>query len=76
MSQYVPPAEPEAVDLLLEVEQLQQLEAHVDDRNYARTCLYLVSCCTYLPGPEDMQVTWGRWWEQQQQQERPQQRVQ
>ncbi|KAF6261976.1 26S proteasome regulatory complex [Scenedesmus sp. NREL 46B-D3] len=49
-------AEPEAVDLLLEVDQLGQLEQHVDDKNYARTCLYLVSCCTYLPEPEDTQV--------------------
>eukprot|EP00882_Tetradesmus_deserticola_P007472 GHRQ01007871.1.p1 GENE.GHRQ01007871.1~~GHRQ01007871.1.p1 ORF type:complete len:541 (+),score=254.60 GHRQ01007871.1:724-2346(+) len=49
-------AEPEAVDLLLEVDQLGQLEQHVDDKNYARTCLYLVSCCAYLPEPEDTQV--------------------
>uniref|UniRef100_A0A383WPA2 26S proteasome non-ATPase regulatory subunit 2 homolog n=1 Tax=Tetradesmus obliquus TaxID=3088 RepID=A0A383WPA2_TETOB len=49
-------AEPEAVDLLLEVDQLDKLEQHVDDKNYARTCLYLVSCCTYLPEPEDTQV--------------------
>jgi hypothetical protein len=49
-------AEPEAVDLLLEVDQLDQLEQYVDDKNYGRTCLYLVSCCTYLPEPDDMQV--------------------
>lgn len=48
--------EPEAVDLLLEVDQLDQLEQYVDDKNYGRTCLYLVSCCTYLPEPDDMQV--------------------
>jgi hypothetical protein len=58
-----PHTEPEAVDLLLEVDQLEQLEAYVDDKNFARTCLYLTSCCTYLPEPEDTQVNilcvWG-----------------
>jgi 26S proteasome regulatory subunit N1 len=49
-------AEPEAVDLLLEVEQLPIIEQYVDDKNYGRTCLYLVSCCSYLPEPEDMMV--------------------
>ncbi len=36
------PAEPEAVDLLLEVERIPLLEEHADDKNYARTCLYLL----------------------------------
>ncbi|KAG2494897.1 hypothetical protein HYH03_006832 [Edaphochlamys debaryana] len=49
-------AEPEAVDLLLEVESLDLLEAHVDDKNYGRTCLYLTSCCAYLPEPDDAAV--------------------
>ena len=49
-------AEPEAVDLLLEVEQLDDLVQHIDDKNYARTCLYLVSCCSYLPEPDDKKV--------------------
>ena len=49
-------AEPEAVDLLLEVESLSILEQHVDDKNYARTCLYLTSCSAYLPEPEDADV--------------------
>lgn len=49
-------AEPEAVDLLLEVERLDLLEAYCDDKNYARTCLYLVSCCSYLPEPDDAAV--------------------
>lgn len=35
-------AEPEAVDLLLEVERISLLEGHADDKNYARTCLYLL----------------------------------
>lgn len=49
-------AEPEAVDLLLEVERLDDLVQHVDDKNYSRTCLYLGSCCTYLPEPDDQKV--------------------
>jgi hypothetical protein len=49
-------AEPEAVDLLLEVERLDLLAQHVDEKNYGRTCLYLVSCCHYLPEPEDTSV--------------------
>ena len=49
-------AEPEAVDLLLEVGRLDDLAAHVDSTNCARTCLYLVSCCSYLPEPEDQKV--------------------
>lgn len=49
-------AEPEAVDLLLEVERLESLTQYVDDKNYGRTCLYLVSCCNYLPEPEDAAV--------------------
>ncbi|KXZ55777.1 hypothetical protein GPECTOR_2g1327 [Gonium pectorale] len=49
-------AEPEAVDLLLEVESLDLLEAHVDSKNFGRTCLYLTSCCAYLPEPDDAAV--------------------
>ncbi|KAL2937872.1 26S proteasome non-ATPase regulatory subunit 2-like protein A [Bienertia sinuspersici] len=42
-------AEPEAVDLLMEVEDLDMLAEHVDEKNYRRTCLYLAS-------PDDMLV--------------------
>jgi len=49
-------AEPEAVDLLLEVERLDLLLEHVDKGNYARTALYLVSCASYLAEPEDAGV--------------------
>lgn len=49
-------AEPEAVDLLVEVERLDLLAAHTDEKNYARTCLYLVSCCNYLPEPDNVTV--------------------
>ncbi len=49
-------AEPEAVDLLLEVEKLDWLGRHVDAANAGRTCLYLTSCCAYLPEADDMAV--------------------
>ena len=49
-------AEPEAVDLLIEVERLEILSDHVTEANYARTCLYLFSCSSYLPEPEDSEV--------------------
>lgn len=41
-------AEPEAVDLLMEVDSLSKLVEHVDEHNYARVCLYLKSCADYL----------------------------
>lgn len=49
-------AEYEAVDLLMEVEDLDLLVEHVDKTNYKRTCLYLTSAARYLPGPDDMLV--------------------
>ncbi|MCL7037279.1 hypothetical protein MKW94_003220 [Papaver nudicaule] len=49
-------AEPEAVDLLMEVEDLDLLIEHVDAANYKRTCMYLASLTSYLPGPDDLLV--------------------
>jgi 26S proteasome regulatory subunit N1 len=49
-------AEPEAVDLLIEVERLDVLASHVTEANHGRTCLYLFSCSSYLPEPEDSEV--------------------
>jgi 26S proteasome regulatory subunit N1 len=48
--------EPEAVDLLLEVDDIEQLLDHIDDSNYQRTCLYLTSTAAYLPEPDDRAV--------------------
>mmetsp|Transcript_1133 Transcript_1133/g.2588 ORF Transcript_1133/g.2588 Transcript_1133/m.2588 type:complete len:815 (+) Transcript_1133:231-2675(+) len=48
--------EPDAVDLLLEVEKLGKLSKHIDEHNYARVCLYLLSSCHFLPPPEDWVV--------------------
>eukprot|EP00020_Sapocribrum_chincoteaguense_P012231 CAMPEP_0170735924 /NCGR_PEP_ID=MMETSP0437-20130122/3347_1 /TAXON_ID=0 /ORGANISM="Sexangularia sp." /LENGTH=767 /DNA_ID=CAMNT_0011074265 /DNA_START=26 /DNA_END=2326 /DNA_ORIENTATION=+ len=45
-------AEPEAVDLLLEVERL----ADVDDANFERICLYLISFASYIPEPDNTAV--------------------
>ncbi|CAK7322712.1 unnamed protein product [Dovyalis caffra] len=49
-------AEPEAVDLLMEVEDLDLLIERVDSTNFKRTCLYLTSAAKYLPGPDDLLV--------------------
>ncbi|QDZ18291.1 regulatory subunit of 26S proteasome [Chloropicon primus] len=48
--------EPDAVDLLLEVEHLEKLGQHIDEHNYGRVCLYLLSSCHFLPPPEDRMV--------------------
>lgn len=49
-------AEPEAVDLALEVDRLDLVEKSVDKDNCNRTCLYLLSCASYLPEPDDQKV--------------------
>jgi len=49
-------AEPEAVDLLLEVDAIDLLQQHVDINNAPRTALYLSGCAAYLPEPEDSAV--------------------
>jgi 26S proteasome regulatory subunit N1 len=49
-------SEPEAVDLLLEVDDIGSLLEHVDSDNYARTCLYLTSTAAYLPERDDRLV--------------------
>lgn len=46
-------AEPEAVDLCLEVDRLDLIETCIDQNNCSRACLYLQSCASYLPEPED-----------------------
>jgi len=40
-------AEPEAVDLLIEVDALHKLPALADKHNYSRVCLYLKACADY-----------------------------
>ena len=48
-----PLPEPEAVDLLLEVDRLDLLPPLVDSKNVGRAALYLCACAPYLPEPDD-----------------------
>ncbi|XP_065875122.1 26S proteasome non-ATPase regulatory subunit 2 homolog A-like [Euphorbia lathyris] len=47
-------AEPEAVDLLMEVRYLHLLFDRIDTTNFRKTCLYLTSAARYRPGIDDM----------------------
>ncbi|KAK3204374.1 hypothetical protein Dsin_018420 [Dipteronia sinensis] len=47
---------PEAVDLLMEVKDLDLLVEHVDNISFKRTCPYLTSVVSYLPGADDIFV--------------------
>lgn len=49
-------AEAEACDLLMEIEQLEMLEQHVDEAAHNRVCLYLISCVPYVPDPENVNL--------------------
>jgi 26S proteasome regulatory subunit N1 len=49
-------AEPEAVDLCLEVNRLDMILEAIDKDNAGRACLYMLSCAAYLPEPEDRTV--------------------
>lgn len=46
--------EPEAVDLLMEVESLDKMANFTNDSNFERVCLYLLSCASYAADPEEM----------------------
>lgn len=46
--------EPEAVDLLAEVEQLEKLIPLCNENNYKRVCQYMISCAPYAGDQEDM----------------------
>eukprot|EP01091_Cochliopodium_minus_P015174 TRINITY_DN5319_c0_g1_i1.p1 TRINITY_DN5319_c0_g1~~TRINITY_DN5319_c0_g1_i1.p1 ORF type:complete len:870 (-),score=290.39 TRINITY_DN5319_c0_g1_i1:73-2682(-) len=48
--------EPDAVDLLLEIEMPRTIEKFCDKENYSRVCLYLISCSHYLSEPEDIDM--------------------
>lgn len=49
-------SEHEAVDLLLEIEQLDRLKPFIDSENYQRVGLYLTQCANYLPEPDDTTI--------------------
>lgn len=46
-------AEPEACDLLMEIEQLELIDTIVDEISYEKICLYLTSCVPFVAEPED-----------------------
>ena len=46
-------AEADAVDLLLEIENIEKLPQYLDNSTYARVCLYMVSCVPLLAPPDD-----------------------
>lgn len=47
--------EPEAVDLLLEVEQVEKIVEFADENTYNKVCQYLMSCAKYAADQEEMQ---------------------
>nr|GMD33406.1 26S proteasome non-ATPase regulatory subunit 2 homolog A [Ipomoea batatas] len=53
-------AEPEAIDLLMELTPVEELrillKSSLDSANYKRTCSYLLSLANYLAEPDDMVV--------------------
>ena len=46
--------EPEAVDLLLEVERLEALQQFTTENNFERVCIYLLTCSSYAADTEEM----------------------
>lgn len=49
-------SEPEACDLLLEVERLRDVVQYSDEQNCERLCLYLLATARYCPEPEDREI--------------------
>jgi len=49
-------AEPEAIDLLLEVERLENIVPYCDKTNYGRVCLYLTSASKYFLDPDNVNM--------------------
>ncbi|KAF8624967.1 hypothetical protein AX15_005608 [Amanita polypyramis BW_CC] len=47
-------AEPDAVDLLDELEMVDEVAHLVDENTYSRVCLYMIRCVTLLPPPDDV----------------------
>lgn len=45
--------EADAVDLLLELENIEQIEKFVDENTYQRVCTYMVGCVNLLVPPDD-----------------------
>jgi len=49
-------AEPDACDIMIEIEQIKKMDEFVDETNFRRVCLYLESCASYLPEPDDIET--------------------
>jgi 26S proteasome regulatory subunit N1 len=47
-------AEPEAVDLLMEVDSLDKLAQLTDEHNFPRVCRYLKACASFTPDGDEM----------------------
>ncbi|TFK98578.1 armadillo-type protein [Pterulicium gracile] len=47
-------AEPDAVDLLEEMEIVETIVPLVDENTYARVCQYMIRCVDFLPPPDDI----------------------
>lgn len=49
-------AEPDACDLLLELEMLEKIPDFLDKNTFARVALYLTSCANFVAAPEDVKA--------------------
>lgn len=49
-------AEIDACDLAMEIERLDLLEEYVDKNTFQRVCLYMTSCVSYVPEPDDTAI--------------------
>ena len=49
-------AEPDACDILMEVEGLDMIKKYCEEHNHVRTCEYLRSSASYQPYPEDTHI--------------------
>jgi 26S proteasome regulatory subunit N1 len=47
-------AEPDAVDLLEEMEIIDEITQLVDENTYGRVCQYMIRCINLLPPPDDL----------------------
>ncbi|TRM60317.1 armadillo-type protein [Schizophyllum amplum] len=54
-------AEPDAVDLLEELEIVNELVELVDENTYGRVCQYMIRCVTLLPPPDDRSPSLFAW---------------
>jgi 26S proteasome regulatory subunit N1 len=51
--------EPEAVDLLMEVEGLERIKNFTNETNFERVCNYLLSCAYYAADADEMSTAFN-----------------